>query len=90
MDSEGITADSLDNTISRCKQSTGQAPRVLYLVPNCQNPTGSTMSLQRKQDVYRVCQKHNVAILEDDPYALLQFPKEGHRMLGMLHSTSVC
>lgn len=89
MDSVGITPESLEATISRCKGSTGQAPKVLYLVPSCQNPTGSTLTLQRKQEVYNVCKKYNVCILEDDPYALLQFPNDGEEMPGAPRPTEV-
>lgn len=82
MDNVGSTADGLVATIKRCIETAGHAPKVLYLVPNCQNPTGSTLTLQRKQDVYAVCQQHNVLILEDYPYALLQFPSQGNDMPG--------
>jgi DNA-binding transcriptional MocR family regulator len=84
MDSHGITADGLTDTIQRCIAANGHAPKLLYLVPNCHNPTGCTMPLQRKQEVYAVCQQFNVVILEDDPYALLQFPREGVDMPGVL------
>lgn len=76
MDMHGMRADDLEDTIQRCMHDTDQAPKLLYLVPNCQNPTGRTMTMQRKKDIYKVCQKHNIVILEDDPYALLQFPHD--------------
>ena len=37
------------------------------------NPRGSTMSLQRRKDVYELCKKNNIIILEDNPYGELRF-----------------
>lgn len=38
------------------------------------NPTGILLSLQRRKDLYKVCSKYDVLIVEDDPYWYLQFP----------------
>lgn len=38
------------------------------------NPTGTVLSLQRKRELYAVCSKYDVIIVEDDPYWYLQFP----------------
>lgn len=39
-----------------------------------QNPTGTTLSVQRRKDIYEVCVKFDVVIIEDDPYWYLQYP----------------
>lgn len=39
-----------------------------------QNPTGGTLSVQRRKDIYEVCVKFDVVIIEDDPYWYLQYP----------------
>lgn len=39
-----------------------------------QNPTGGTLSIERRQELYNLCQKYDVIILEDEPYWNLQFP----------------
>lgn len=39
-----------------------------------QNPTGGTLSIQRRKDIYALCSKYDVMIIEDDPYWYLQFP----------------
>lgn len=52
-------------------------PKVLYLVPNGQNPVSYVAPLERKQALYRVCQKYDLMIVEDDPYFYLQFPFDG-------------
>ncbi|KAJ2547905.1 hypothetical protein EV175_005034, partial [Coemansia sp. RSA 1933] len=71
MDSEGMDPYSLDRI---CTSWSGLKPlRAMYLVPTGQNPTGATMSLARRQRIYEVACKHNLAIIEDDPYYFLQF-----------------
>lgn len=82
MDDGGITPDGLEGAIQRSINSTGRAPKLLYLVPHCQNPTTSTMTMQRKQEIYGICNRHNVVILEDDPYMLLQYPSDSTAMPG--------
>lgn len=39
-----------------------------------QNPTSGTLSVQRRKEIYAVCHKYDVIIIEDDPYWYLQFP----------------
>ncbi|PIA12934.1 PLP-dependent transferase, partial [Coemansia reversa NRRL 1564] len=70
MDSEGMLPEELDSV---CTSWTGERPlRAMYIVPTGQNPTGATMSLARRNAIYTVAQKHNLAIIEDDPYYFLQ------------------
>lgn len=47
--------------------------KLMYLIPNFQNPTGITMSLEKRRRVYELAQKHGVVILEDNPYGDLRF-----------------
>ncbi|KAF9105883.1 Aromatic/aminoadipate aminotransferase 1 [Mortierella sp. AM989] len=77
MDSEGMSAvalkDLLDNWGSTPDQASEAKPRVVYLVPTGQNPTGATMSIQRRKDIIKVAQEHDLILIEDDPYYYLQF-----------------
>uniref|UniRef100_A0A8C1YC54 Kynurenine/alpha-aminoadipate aminotransferase, mitochondrial n=1 Tax=Cyprinus carpio TaxID=7962 RepID=A0A8C1YC54_CYPCA len=50
-------------------------PRVLYTIPNGGNPTGASMTYERKQEVYELARKYDFLIIEDDPYYFLQFQK---------------
>lgn len=74
MDGEGLLPDAL---ASRCAQfaARGQLPRLLYLVPTGQNPTGCTVSVKRRKEIYAVCRKYDIFIIEDDPYFFLQMPE---------------
>ena len=50
--------------------------KVLYLIPNFQNPTGNTMSLEKRKAVYELAKKYNFIIIEDNPYGDLRFAGE--------------
>lgn len=74
MDECGLLTTSLDEILSNWNEKVrgGPKPFVLYTVPTGQNPTGATQSLQRRKEVYAVAQKHDLYILEDEPYYFLQ------------------
>lgn len=74
MDGQGLLPQSLDEILEGWDEAARGArkPSVLYTVPSGQNPTGATQGAQRRRDIYAVCRKHDVFILEDEPYYFLQ------------------
>ncbi|ORY08212.1 pyridoxal phosphate-dependent transferase [Clohesyomyces aquaticus] len=74
MDSEGLLPEAMDSILSNwdAKARNASKPHLLYTVPSGQNPTGATQGADRRRAIYRVCQKHNIYILEDEPYYFLQ------------------
>ncbi|KAK7941385.1 aromatic aminotransferase Aro8 [Apiospora aurea] len=75
MDEQGLLPDKMDELLTGWDEEArggARRPRVLYTVPSGQNPTGATQSEERRREVYRVCQKHDVFIFEDEPYYFLQ------------------
>ncbi|KAI9735656.1 MAG: Aromatic/aminoadipate aminotransferase 1 [Cirrosporium novae-zelandiae] len=75
MDAEGIIPSDLDDILSNwdpAAHNGAQKPFLLYTVPTGQNPTGSTQSVPRRKAIYAVAQKHDLYILEDEPYYFLQ------------------
>ncbi|KAG1874474.1 pyridoxal phosphate-dependent transferase [Suillus subalutaceus] len=74
MDGLGMKSDDLENLLSQWDPVSRQMPRphVMYIVPVGQNPSGSTMSVARKKQIYDICVKYDVIIVEDDPYYFLQ------------------
>ena len=75
MDGEGLVPAHMDEVLSGWdEQAHGGAkkPHLLYTVPCGQNPTGATAGAERRKEVYAVAQRHDVYILEDDPYYFLQ------------------
>jgi len=66
-DEHGMRVDQLERAIKRSK------PRLVYLVPTFQNPKGTTLALERREQLARLSAEHGVAILEDDPYGELRY-----------------
>ncbi|MCM1270071.1 MAG: PLP-dependent aminotransferase family protein [Ruminococcus flavefaciens] len=71
MDEDGINIEKLENALK-----TEPNVKILYLIPNFQNPTGRTMSLAKRKAVYELACKYDFIILEDDPYGELRFAGE--------------
>lgn len=70
IDPDGILPADLEAAILTAHPK----PKVLYTVPFGQNPTGCNTLFDRKRIIYEICRGHAVYIIEDDPYAYLQFP----------------
>jgi 2-aminoadipate transaminase len=69
---DGIDLDDLDQVWQR-EHAAGKVVKLLYLVPNFQNPTGVLMSLEKRRQVIDWADRRDVLIIEDDPYGSLYF-----------------
>jgi 2-aminoadipate transaminase len=69
-DEEGIRTDALADALRK------ERPAFLYLMPNFQNPTGVSLSRERRTDVVRIAREHRLLVVEDDPYGALLFEGE--------------
>lgn len=67
MDEDGMLPEELEKVAASGKG------KYIYLIPNFQNPTGRTMSLQRRREIYEIAKKYNLIIYEDDPYGDVRF-----------------
>ncbi|KAF1380733.1 hypothetical protein PFLUV_G00167030 [Perca fluviatilis] len=79
-DQHGMIPAALKEVLSRWDPSevhkpSSTAPKILYTIPNGGNPTGASMTAQRKQEVYELARQYDMLIIEDDPYFFLQFDK---------------
>lgn len=54
----------------------GRRPRVLYLIPEFDNPTGEVLTIEERQATLDVCSQFNVVVLEDNPYGMFRFEGE--------------
>lgn len=77
-DNEGLLPSSLRDHLSKWSHKEWAAdapglPKVLYLNPAGNNPTGSIMTNQRRKEVYNIACEYNLLLLEDDPYYFVQF-----------------
>ncbi|HEV3092209.1 MAG TPA: PLP-dependent aminotransferase family protein [Candidatus Cybelea sp.] len=68
-DEDGLLPDSLERVLEHADPF----PKLLYLVPNFQNPTGRTLAGRRREAVVRICERFDLPIVEDDPYCELRF-----------------
>ncbi len=64
-------------------------PKVLYLVPNGQNPVSYVAPLERRQALYRMCRKYDLMIVEDDPYFYLQFSYDSKHLHNSVSAADV-
>jgi 2-aminoadipate transaminase len=71
-DADGINLDDLDAVCMRERASGGRV-NLLYLVPNFQNPAGILLSLEKRARLLEWAERHNMLIVEDDPYGELYF-----------------
>ena len=72
VDDDGLNIEHLRMEATRLKAS-GKRIKGVYVIPNFQNPTGATLSLERRQQLVRLAQTHDLVIFEDDPYGELRF-----------------
>ena len=68
LDGDGMRIDALSNALDDLKRK-GVRPKYIYTIPTVQNPTGTIMPLERRQEVLRLAAAHGVPIFEDDCYA---------------------
>ncbi len=71
VESDGMNIEALENAIKNADN-----PRFIYTIPNFQNPSGVTMSLEKRKAVYELAKKYGVLILEDNPYGDLRVAGE--------------
>ncbi len=68
---DGIDTDALENTIKANPRA-----KLIYIIPNFQNPTGITTSYEKRVKVYELAKRYGLIILEDNPYGELRFAGE--------------
>lgn len=72
LETDGISLEHLDEVWLRATRA-GEVVKLLYLVPNFQNPTGSLLGLDKRGRVLDWAERRDVLIVEDDPYGQLYF-----------------
>jgi 2-aminoadipate transaminase len=68
-DENGMITDELEAALR-------SGPKFIYVLPNFQNPTGSTLLLERRQKLVELADRYGVPIIEDDPYGQLRYEGE--------------
>lgn len=71
VEADGMDMDALEKALDETDKV-----KFIYTIPNFQNPSGTTMSLEKRQRLYSLAKKHNVIVLEDNPYGDLRVAGE--------------
>lgn len=74
-DEHGLMLDKLEEAMAT------QHPKMLYVIPTFQNPTGKTLAADRREPIARLAAKYGVVVAEDDPYRDLRYAGEGARSI---------
>jgi len=72
MDECGMRTDILESQIEHALKK-DEKIKFIYTVPNYSNPSGITLSLERRKDLLRLAKKFDILIVEDNPYGMLRF-----------------
>lgn len=75
VDEHGMQPELLEQAIGQLK-ALGHKVSFVYLIPNFQNPTGVTIPLDRRKQLLDICRRHEVLVVEDNPYGLLGFSQQ--------------
>ena len=69
VDDDGMQVDTLVDLVARTRRT----PKAIYTIPTFQNPSGVTMSEERRRELLRLAHEWGAIIIDDDPYGLLRF-----------------
>ena len=75
VEDDGMDTGQLEEQLHRLKKK-GQRAKGVYVIPNFQNPTGTTLSLERRRHLVELAERYDLVIFEDDPYGDLRFEGE--------------
>lgn len=83
LEEDGINIEELEKVLKE------KRVRLIYLIPNFQNPTGLTTSLEKRKLVYELAKKYGAVILEDNPYGDLRFKGENVQSIKSLDKDGI-
>lgn len=76
-DEDGMVVEALPELVA----AAGGTPKLVYTIPNFQNPSGTTLSLARRHRLLELAARWGAIVLEDDPYGMLRF--DGDALPGL-------
>jgi 2-aminoadipate transaminase len=74
-DAQGMRVEELEGVLERL-EAEGRRPKFVYSVPSFQNPAGVTMSFERRRRLVELARRHELLVVEDNPYGLLRYSGE--------------
>jgi 2-aminoadipate transaminase len=73
LDEEGLDVDALAADLSARAERGESQPKLVYTIPDFQNPTGVTMATDRRETLLDLADAYDFVVLEDDPYGRLRY-----------------
>ncbi|WP_175631971.1 aminotransferase-like domain-containing protein [Virgibacillus siamensis] len=89
VDEHGLQTDRFEEVLAKRKKDGLPMPRVLYTIPTFQNPTGTTMTIERRKHVLELAEKYDFLIIEDDAYGELYFREQSVPLKAIDHHERV-
>jgi (S)-3,5-dihydroxyphenylglycine transaminase len=86
-DDDGLDPDAVEAVI--VKGSPESAIRAIYVIPDFNNPLGTSLSIERRRSLIEICSRHNVLIIEDNPYGMFAYDHPPQPTLKALDRTGI-
>ncbi|MBK5113034.1 MAG: PLP-dependent aminotransferase family protein [Candidatus Heimdallarchaeota archaeon] len=75
-DLDGMIPEYIEKAIPLCEKKFGKKPNILYVVPDSDNPKGTTLPWKRRKALFDIGEEHDILIIEDQAYKEIQFQGE--------------
>jgi 2-aminoadipate transaminase len=76
LDDDGLVVSEIEHAYEKVLADSGRPPKFIYVLPNFHNPAGTTLPLERRQQLAEAATKLDLAVVEDDPYGELRYEGE--------------
>ena len=75
-DLDGIIPEDVEHAVEVSKKKFGKVPDIIYVVPDSDNPKGTTLPMKRRQALFDIAEADDILLVEDSAYAEIQFKKK--------------
>jgi len=72
-DLDGIIPEYVEKAIPLCEKKFGKKPNILYVVPDSDNPKGTTIPMKRRKALFDIAEQYDILLIEDQAYKEIQF-----------------
>ena len=74
-DMDGLIPENVEKAIQICKRELNKTPKAIYVVPDSDNPKGTTLPEKRRKELYNIAVQNEILLIEDSAYRESQFSK---------------
>ncbi len=75
-DENGMVTDYLDECYRKSEKKLGKKPELIYVIPDSDNPTGTTLPWKRRKEIYDFAAENKLLVIEDAAYREIQFKEK--------------